>query len=228
MRKKNQIQMPLMPSGLEHPRARELDQISEILDAIPTITEMVLQDLTHSVINRHCGADGMTAEQVLRAAIIKQTEVFSYEELAFHLIDSHTYRRFCRIGFTQKGFKKSALCKNIKTISSETWEMINKLLAAYGEDKKIEKGKEARIDCTVVCSNIHEPSDSSLLWDCVRVLTRILTNMKEDLDISIRFTDHRRRAKKRALEILNAKSKKARVNSYGQLFKVSRLYSRFV
>jgi len=69
MRKKNQIQMPLTPCGLEHPRARELDRISEILDAIPTIAEMVLQDLTHGVVNRHCGADGMTAEQVLRAAI---------------------------------------------------------------------------------------------------------------------------------------------------------------
>ena len=64
MRKKNQIQMPLMPSGLEHPRARELDQISEILNSIPTITDMVLQDLTHGVVNRHCGAEGMTAEQV--------------------------------------------------------------------------------------------------------------------------------------------------------------------
>lgn len=221
MRKKNQIQMPLMPSGLEHPRARELDQVSEILDAIPIITDMVLQDLTHGVLNRNCGAEGMTAEQVLRSAIIKQTEGFSYEDLAFHLIDSHTYRRFCRIGFTQKGFKKSALCKNIKAISPETWEMINKLLAAYGEDKKIEKGKEARIDCTVVCSNIHEPSDSSLLWDCVRVLTRILTKMKEELGITILFTDHRRRAKKRALEILNAKSKKARVNPYKDLLKVT-------
>lgn len=221
MRKKNQIQMPLIPCGLEHPRARELDQISEILDAIPTITEMVLQDLTHGVVHRHCGADGMTAEQVLRAAVIKQTEEFSYEELAFHLVDSHTYRRFCRIGFAQKGFKKSALCKNIKAISPETWGMINKLLAAYAEDKKIEKGKEARIDCTVVCSTIHQPSDSSLLWDCVRVLTRILTKMKEDLAINVLFTDHRRRAKRRALQILNANSKKARVKPYKDLLKIA-------
>jgi IS5 family transposase len=163
----------------------------------------------------------MTAEQVLRAAVIKQTEGFSYEELAFHLVDSHTYRRFCRIGFAQKGFKKSALCKNIKAISPETWEMINRLLAAYADDKEIEKGKEARIDCTVVCSNIHEPSDSSLLWDCVRVLTRILTKMKEDLGIRIRFTDHCRRAKRRALGILNAKSTKARVDSYKDLINIT-------
>jgi len=221
MRKKYQKQMPLMPSNIEHPRARELERISQILDSIPTIADMVLQDLTHGVKNRNCGAEGMTAEQVLRAAIIKQTEGFSYNELTFHLIDSTTYRNFCRIGLVHKGFKKSALCKNIKAISPETWESINRLLGAYGEDKDIEKGKEARIDCTVVCSNIHEPTDSSLLWDSTRVLTRILNKMKEELGIDILFTDHTRRAKRRSLEILNAKSKKARVKPYKDLLKVT-------
>jgi transposase, IS5 family len=221
MRKKNQKQMPLMPSDIAHPRAKELDRMSEVLDSIPTITDMVLQDLTHGVKNRHCGAQGMTAEQVLRAAIIKQTEGFSYEELAFHLIDSRTYRNFCRIGITHKGFKKSALCKNIKSISPETWESINRLLTAYGDDKKIEKGKEARIDCTVVCSNIHHPLDSTLLWDSVRVLTRILKKMKEELGINIPFTDHCRRAKRRMLGILNAKHKKTRTKRYKDLLKVT-------
>jgi len=221
MRKKNQEQMPLMPCDIEHPRAKELDRISKILDSIATITDMVLQDLTYGVKNRHCGAQGMTAEQVLRAAIIKQTEGFSYEELAFHLMDSRTYRNFCRIGFAHKGFKKSALCKNIKAISSETWESINRLLVAYGEDKNIEKGKETRIDCTVVCSNIHEPSDSSLLWDSVRVLTGILKKMKEELGINISFTDHCRRAKKRMLGIMNAKNEKIRGKRYKDLLKVT-------
>jgi len=200
MRKKNQKQMPLIPSDIEHPRAKELNRISKILDSLPTITEMVLQDLTHGVKHQNRGAQGMTAEQVLRAAVIKQTEGFSYEELAFHLVDSRTYRSFCRIGITQKGFKKSALCKNIKSISPETWESINRLLVAYGDDKKIEKGKEVRIDCTVVCSNIHQPSDSTLLWDSVRVLARILKKMKQELGIDIPFTDHSRRAKRRMLE----------------------------
>ena len=221
MRKKSQKQMPLMPSNIEHPRAKELDRISQILDCIPIITDMVLQDLTHGVKNRHRGAEGMSAEQVLRAAIIKQTEGFSYEELAFHLIDSRTYRNSCRIGITHKGFKKSALCKNIKAISFETWESINRLLEAYAEDKRIESGKESRIDCTVVCSNIHEPTDSSLLWDSVRVLTRILKKMKEQLGVSIPFTDHSKRAKRRALEILNANSKKAGVKPYKDLLKVT-------
>jgi len=227
MRKKNQKQMPLMPSDIAHPRAKELDRISKILDSIPTITDMVLQDLTRGVKNRHRGAQGMTAEQVLRATIIKQTEGFSYEELAFHLVDSRTYRNFCRIGITHKGFKKSALCKNIKSISSETWESINRLLTAYGDDKKIEKGREARIDCTVVCSNIHRPLDSSLLWDAVRVFTRTLKKMKEELGIPVAFTDHCRRAKRRMLGILNANNEKIRVKRYKDLLKVTEKTVRY-
>ncbi|MEJ2024242.1 MAG: ISNCY family transposase [Deltaproteobacteria bacterium] len=221
MRKKNQEQMPLMPADIAHPRAKELDRISRILDSIPTITDMVLQDLIHDVKNRHYGAQGMTAEQVLRAALIKQTEGFSYEELAFHLIDSRTYRNFCRIGIAHKGFKKSALCKNIKSISPETWESINRLLTAYGADKNIEKGKETRIDCTVVCSNIHHPLDSTLLWDAVRVLTRTLKKMKEELGIPIAVTDHTRRAKRRMFGILHANNKKTRDNRYKDLLKVT-------
>lgn len=221
MRKKNQKQMPLMPADIAHPRAKELDRISRILDSIPTITDMVLQDLIHDVKNRHYGAQGMTAEQVLRAALIKQTEGFSYEELAFHLIDSRTYRNFCRIGIAHKGFKKSALCKNIKSISPETWESINRLLTAYGADTKIEKGREARIDCTVVCSNIHHPLDSTLLWDAVRVLTRTLKKMKEELGIPIAVTDHTRRAKRRMFGILHANNKKTRDNRYKDLLKVT-------
>jgi transposase, IS5 family len=221
MREKRQKQMPLMPCDIEHPRARDLDRISRILDSIPTIADMVLQDLTHGIKKRHCGAEGMTAEQVLRAAVIKQTEGFSYEELAFHLMDSHTYRNFCRIGMTHKGFKKSALCKNIKAISPETWESINRLLGAYGDDKKIEKGQEARIDCTVVCSNIHDPLDSSLLFDVVRVLTRILKRMKEELGIDIAFTEHTRRAKKRALGISYAPTEKIRTKRYKDLLRVT-------
>ena len=221
MRKNHQNQLPLMPNNIEHPRAKELERMSQILDSIPTITEMVLQDLTRGVKNKNCGAEGMTAEQVLRAAIIKQSEGFSYVELAFHLIDSTTYRNFCRVGLFHKGFKKSALCRNIKGISPETWESINRLLEAYGEDKGIENGKEARIDCTVVCSNIHEPTDSSLLYDSTRVLARILNKIKEELGIDILFTDHTRRAKRRSLEILNAKSKKARLKPYKDLLKVT-------
>jgi transposase, IS5 family len=224
MRKKNQIQMPLMDSGVEHPRATELERISQILDRVPTITEMVLQDLTRGVLNRHTGAEGMSAEQVLRAAILKQMEGFSYGQLAFHLVDSRTYRNFCRIGIAHKGFRKSALCSNIKRITEQTWESVNRLLVAYAQSAKVEKGREARIDCTVVETNIHAPTDSTLLWDCVRVLSRNLVWIREGLEeVQIVFSDHRRRAKRRMLGVLHAKNSRIRKQNYVELVQVTEM-----
>ena len=222
MRKKIKKQMPLMITGIDHQHARELEGINRIFDDNPTITEMVWQDLTHNLKESVSGANGMTAEQVIRAAIIKQMEEFSYEDLAFHLLDSVSYRSFCRIGFADKGYQKSALCNNIKAISPETWEAINRILTSYGVNKKIEKGRQTRIDCTVVASNIHDPSDSSLLWDCVRVLTNKLCKINERFQVRINFTNHTKRAKRRMLGVMNAKNKKARKNQYQDLLIVTK------
>ena len=79
MRKKNQKQMPLMINTIDHPHAMELESISKILDDNPIINEWVLQDLTRNEIHSDTGAEGMSAEQVIRAAIIKQMEGFSYD-----------------------------------------------------------------------------------------------------------------------------------------------------
>jgi IS5 family transposase len=131
MRKNYQKQMPLTITSIDHPHAEELEGISQILDDNPIIYEWVLQDLTRDVRRTDAGAEGMSAEQVLRAAIIKQMEGYSYEDLAFHLLDSVCYRRFCRIGISDKGFQKSALCNNIKAITPETWEAINRVSFAF-------------------------------------------------------------------------------------------------
>jgi len=229
MRKQTHDQLPLMDTQIDHPRAREYEDISRILDANPILSEMVLQDITGGVSKRQTGAEGMTADQVLRAAIIKQIEEFSYDDLSFHIIDSRCYRTFCRIGLTDKGFKKSALNSNIKAISAETWEAINRILAAWGEEQGIEKGREVRIDCTVTGSNIHEPTDSSLLWDGVRVLSRMLSQAKEIFgDLSFPFTDHRKRAKRRMLGVMNAKNDKVRQEQYADLLKVAHKTVRYV
>ena len=211
-----------MDRSIDHPRAYELRGISRILEETPIINEMVLQDLSRGVEHRESGAEGMSAEQVVRAAIVKQMEEFSYDDLAFHIVDSRCYRSFCRIGTFHKGFGKSALCSNIKAIAPETWEAINRILVAYGEDKEIEKGRAVRMDCTVVSSSIHDPSDSSLLWDSVRVLTRMLGQINERFEgLKITFSDHTKRAKRRMLGIMNAKGKKARKKQYQDLLKMT-------
>jgi IS5 family transposase len=223
MRKKNQKQMPLTPTTVDHPHAMELERISRILDSTPTINELAWQELTQHVENFGTGAEGMSAEQVVRCAIVKQMEDYSYDELAFHVIDSSCYRSFCRIGIAHKGFKKSALCDNIKALSPTTWESINRILVAYANKKKIEKGREVRIDSTVVSSHIHTPSDSRLLWDAVRVLTRILSQAKGQFQgFDIPFTDHTKRAKRRMIAVMNAREKKSRKRHYLDLLKVTR------
>ena len=222
MRKMSKKQMPLMPQGLDHPWAVELDAANRILDAIATIYDLAMQDLSPRA-KRRAGANGMSAEQVVRAAIIKQMFEFSYQDLAFHLLDSVSLRRFCLIGIGDKGFRKSVLCKNIKALSPQTWEGINRCVVQYAKDKGIEKGRQVRVDCTVVESNIHAPCDSTLLWDSVRVLTRIVTTAKEHFPRSgVALCDHTRRAKRRMLSIQHAKSQKQRKGKYLDLLKVTR------
>jgi len=223
MREKWQRQMPLMPEIASHIQAKELQAISAILDSKPITIDFVLQDLCKGKAgDSRAGSKGMSAEQVLRAAVVMRLFGFSYQELAFHLVDSQSIRGFCRIGIAGKGFKKSALNKNIKALSDRTWEAINHEVLGYAKEEKIEKGRVARIDCTVVESNIHEPADSSLLYDCVRVLSR-LQEAARDLGAGrFGYHDHRRVAKRRMVKIRYARKKDERRGAYIDLIKYTR------
>jgi IS5 family transposase len=223
MRATRNNQLPLMPYVVDSPKAKELEIISAILDKNDSIYDLASQDLCQGIKNSSRGAKGMTVEQVVRAAIVKQIHGFTYEELAFHLADSATLRCFCRIGIAGKTFKRSVLCKNIKRLSSDTWESINRTILNDANERGEEKGREVRIDCTVVESNIHDPTDSSLLWDIVRVLTRILLQTVELFGLSgIGLSDHTRTAKRRLLEIEYAKNEKDREKGYRRLLKATK------
>ncbi len=222
MRKSQKKQLPLTEPAPVHPKAQEWAEISRILDRNPIIYEKALQDLTTRDNNFSTGgAEGMTAEQVLRAAIIKQSEGYSYRTLAFHLADSTTFMKFCRIGIGDKPFKKSALQQNIKALSAETWEEIHFVILLDAVKNEIEKGRNVRIDCTVVESNIHAPYDSELLWDSVRVLDRLLHKAKELPDVSFPYSNHTKRAKRRSLGVTNARGEKKRKSQYLDLLKVT-------
>jgi len=222
MRKKWQKQMPLVDPAGSHPQEKELEAISRVIIATPTIVDRILQDLNRGkIIPRRKGANGMSAEQVLRAAIVMFLFGFTYEELAFHINDSRSLRRFCGIGIADKGFKKSTLNKNIKAISPETWEGIMRDIIGYAKDQGIDKGRKARIDCTVVETDIHAPSDSTLLWDCVRALSRLVQRAKEDAGAVVNFSDHQRRAKRRMVAIQYAKKPSKRIAAYKDLLKVA-------
>ena len=211
----HQRSLTLPPIDHEH----ELFVISEILDRIPDVLDQVLVDVAGGKRTTR-GRTGMTAEQVLRALIIKQMKEFSYEELAFELAANVSYRAFCRLGDFDRAPKTSTLQSNLKRLSPTTLESINIAIVAQGKDRKIEDGRKVRTDCTTTETNIHAPADSTLLWDVVRVLTRLMTHATEVAVVS--FTDHTRRAKRRMLAIMNAGAKKKMVPLYRDLIKVTK------
>jgi IS5 family transposase len=125
----------------------------------------------------------------------------SYEELAFHLEDSASFRAFARLPLAWSP-KKSVLHKTISAIRSDTWEAVNRALLASAKQEKLERGATVRIDSTVSAALMHEPSDSALLWDAVRVMTRLLRRAGKFPGAPVtRWRDRRRKAKKRARAI---------------------------
>lgn len=158
-----------MESTSDHPQAKELEVISTIIDNTPTICGYVLQDLNQGrIIKRRTGARGMSADQILRAAIVMRLFEFTYEQLAFHIYDSRCLRRFCRIGIADKGFKKSALNSNIKTISAQTWKIILRDLLGYAKDENIETGHKVRIVpwSNPISINLAIPCNCSTVCGC--------------------------------------------------------------
>ena len=140
MRKIWQKQMPLMAHIQDHEQNQELMMISSIIESNPTICQHILQDLNKGkLVSKRSGADGMSADQVLRCAVIKTLFNFSYKALTFHIVDSQSLRCFCRIGIADEGFKKSTLNGNIKCISAQSWELINHELLGFAKERKLKK-----------------------------------------------------------------------------------------
>ena len=195
--------------------------MSAILDLLHDGPALVAKDLARGTKGTKAGRLGMSGEQVLRAAMLKQMHGWSYEDLAFALADSPTFRTFCRIGFVDRAPKKAALAENIKRVKPETFEQINRMIVAKANETGVEKGKKVRIDSTVIESNIHDPLDSSLLNDVVRVLTRLLSQGAK-LSDGFRFSNHTKRAKRRMLDVVNARSMAKRVPFYRELVQITR------
>jgi IS5 family transposase len=222
MRNKKREQLAIVEPSIPHQHSAELEQMSQLLDQCTEILDLVYADLVRGLIDPEAGRKGMmTGEQVLRAMIVKQMNGFSYEELAFHLADSRAYRRFCRFGFADEIPSSSTLQRDIKKIRAETLEKINRALMAIAVKKNIENGRKIRTDCTVVETNIHHPTDSSLLEDSVRVLSRLTGRAREEYNLDSLFVNHSRRAKKRALEILNGKNQQKRLRPYKDLIEIA-------
>ena len=213
MREKRTIHRSIFERYAEHEIGHELQAISAWLDQQPELLDWVDVDLRRRPVEA-TGRKGLTTESVLRCAIIKQYRQLSYDELAFCLLDSLSCQTFTRL--TTGWFpKKAALHSVISAISEDTWERINQRLLQCACKARVEKGEMLRIDSTVTDAPVHAPSDSTLLWDSVRVLVRLLegaTKLAEGLT-TVQYRNHRRIAKKRmrAIQYTRGWDKKARL-----------------
>jgi IS5 family transposase len=200
--------------------AQELKAISSVLDENRDMLDLVYQDIIGPR-KADTGRTGLSAEQVLRCAILKQYRHLTYEELAFHLEDSDSFRTFARLKMGQYP-SDSTLQENIKAISPATWAAVNRVLIQYAMRQDAEKGRMIRLDATTVDTNIHHPTDSTLLQDGIRVITRLLQEGKSlDPVPGYKIVDHNRAAKKRVLLILNTKKEKVRQEAYRKLLSLA-------
>ena len=222
MREKHTVQRSIFEHYAEHEIGLELKSMSGWLDQNMDLLDWVAADINpHNV--EDTGRKGLSVESVLRCALLKQYRQMTYEDLVFCLMDSASCQTFARLSL-QWFPKKSVLQGCISAISAGTWERINQRLLHGAVPAKLEKGEMLRIDSTVICAPIHEPSDSTLLWDSVRVLVRLLQRAEELASgvTKIEYRNHRRVAKKRmrAIGYTRGQDKKARL--YRDLIEVTR------
>ena len=202
--------------------SKKLKKMSAILDANPVILKSVHADLTED--STDSGSHGMSAERVLRCAVLKQYKQYSYRELWERLKDGVSFRWFTRF-YSDRIPHYTTLQKAIKSIKADTWTRINEALVLFAQERKLERGKSLRVDTTVVGTNIAYPLDSRLLWDSIRVLTRIMERSHQALpQINFAFAKRTRRAKKLCYRIVMAKGPKAKDNRrrfYKDLIKIA-------
>jgi len=200
MRQERTVQATIFEVFAQHEIGCELKAMSQWLDGQSGLISLVAADLRHQGV-RETGRRGLPAESVLRCALLKQQRQLSYEELAFHLEDSASFRAFARLPLAWSP-KKSVLHHTIAALRAETWEAINQALLASAKDDRLESGATVRLDSTVSKALMHEPSDSTLLSDAVRVMTRLLDRAEALPGApAIKWRDRRRLAKKRARAI---------------------------
>ena len=220
MRKIRSAQTSILEQYSNHEYGVRLRKLSEILDRHPEILELIAADLIDTSVAA-VGRTGFSAESVLRCLLLRQQLRLSYEQLAFHLSDSVTYRTFARLP-AHLSPSRSCLQSTIRSIKPETLAKAHQVFTRSLINSGTASLDKLRIDSTVVASNIAPPSDSQLLNDGVRVISRLLAKSQTASGLKIRFTDKRKAAKSLAFRIFNAK-KVAKDELYPELLKIARL-----
>jgi IS5 family transposase len=178
-----------------------LRAISDFVDQHAAVVERVRRDLQRGLKRPGTGRKGLTAQQVLRALILMRVKNWDYRELRERIADGYTLRRFTR--FDAKPVPKhDAFNRAFNRLTPATLQAVNDAIIRAAVDLGLENGNTLRVDTTVVETDIHHPTDSTLLWDTVRVLTRLVGQLDALLPDGVGpFTRRTRSAKRRMQEI---------------------------
>lgn len=207
-----------------------LRRIDELLDD-EALIEVVAQALEarwpHS---RRCGRAGTPAEVVLRMLLLKHLYGWSYATLEQEVRANLVYRAFARVGCDAVPDEKTIL-RIGHALGPAVIQALHRRIVEVAIAAKVVKGRRLRVDTTVVETNVHHPTDSALLVDGVRVVTRTLTRVVAVIGAGRRRVRNRvRSAWRRAFEIgrqaRSARTRPGLVHTYRRLLATTRAVLR--
>lgn len=162
--------------------------------------------------SRSRGRPGTPAEMVLRLLILKHVRNWSYEVLEREVRANLVYRDFTRVGGAKTPDAKT-MGRWGPVVGPQVLKQIHQRVVKIAQDNGVTAGRRMRVDTTVVETNIHHPSDSTLLGDGVRVLTRTMRKIAKIAGTAgTKLRDRSRSVKLRLLEIARIARAKGPVN----------------
>lgn len=193
----------------------ELALCETVLTQCPEVLDLVKDDVLALGKNNGLGRqDSPSVEQVIRAAIYKEVKGLTYQELAYHQYDSKIAEVFLQV---TTPFSESVLHKYIAAISATSLESLMKAINQIAIDEGLEDLQKLRTDTTVVETDIHYPTNNSLLWDCIRTSTRLMQQF-EDPQVAEMVRDYTKQAKTYYFTINVTKDKTVRQSLFEKQF----------
>jgi IS5 family transposase len=201
-----------------------LQSMSDFLDGQTDLIELVRADLERGLSNPAAGRRRrLTPQQALRSLVLQRVKNWDYRELRERIADGYTLRRFTEF-FSQRVPKHDAFHRAFRRLQPETLRTINERVVEAAVAQGLEDGKKLRADTTVVETDIHHPTDNKLVWDTVRVITRLVGRLKEFFsDGTVQFRNRTRSARRRAVEIERLTSRQRpmqQVSKYRELIRI--------
>jgi IS5 family transposase len=179
-----------------------LRAISDFLDAQADLIECIRRDLMRGLKRPGSGRNGLTPSQVLRSLVLMRLKSWDYRELRERIADGLTLRQFTDF-YCAPVPKHDAFQRSFVRLTPQTLKAVNGLVVQAAVALGLEDGAKLRVDTTVVQTDIHHPTDNTLLWDVARVVTRLVGRLARALKLRrIKgFRDRTRSARRRMYEI---------------------------